>query len=155
WLIRLTAIVPPCLVAAIVSCSSKPSVTESPSGDPGKTQNTASPATSYGPPPISVNGPVFQDVTKSSGIDFTYKNGEEAGYYAILEALGGGAAVFDFDGDGLMDIFIPGGGHFQEGIEAYHAKNMKAFLDKKNSDPTAKPPAPKIFGYPRRLYRIQ
>ncbi|MFO0867001.1 MAG: CRTAC1 family protein [Gemmataceae bacterium] len=54
----------------------------------------------------------FDDVTKQSGIDFGYRNGEEAGHYAILESLGGGVAVFDYDGDGLMDLFLPGGGYF-------------------------------------------
>ncbi|GAB4141812.1 MAG: hypothetical protein Tsb009_11770 [Planctomycetaceae bacterium] len=47
-----------------------------------------------------------------SGIEFTYRNGEEAGHYSILESLGGGVALLDYDADGLLDIFIPGGGHF-------------------------------------------
>src|SRR5262249_25254179 len=41
---------------------------------------------------------------------FTHRNGEEAGHLAILESLGGGIALIDYDGDGLLDIFIPGGG---------------------------------------------
>src|SRR5947209_18306132 len=32
--------------------------------------------------------PYFEDVTAASGIDMTYRNGEEAGHYAILESLG-------------------------------------------------------------------
>jgi hypothetical protein len=54
----------------------------------------------------------FEDVTASSGIDFTYRNGEEAGHYAIIESLGGGVALLDYDGDGLLDIFLPGGGGY-------------------------------------------
>src|SRR6266852_6318707 len=53
----------------------------------------------------------FQDVTRGSGVDFTYHNGEEADHCTILESLGGGVALFDFDGDGLLDIFVTGGGH--------------------------------------------
>src|SRR5207248_8086336 len=56
--------------------------------------------------------PFFRDVTVHAGIDATYRNGEEAGNLAILESLGGGIALFDFDGDGLLDIFVPGGGHY-------------------------------------------
>src|SRR5436309_673410 len=56
--------------------------------------------------------PLFQDKTPGSGVDFTYRNGQEAGHYAILESLGGGVALLDFDGDGLLDIFVTGGGYF-------------------------------------------
>jgi enediyne biosynthesis protein E4 len=56
--------------------------------------------------------PYFRDVTAQCGIDFTYRNGEEAGHYAILESLGGGVALIDYDGDGLLDVFIVGGGYF-------------------------------------------
>lgn len=59
-------------------------------------------------------GPVvFEDATEPSGITFTYRNGEEsANHLSILESLGGGAALIDFDGDGLLDLFLPGGGSF-------------------------------------------
>jgi hypothetical protein len=46
-------------------------------------------------------------------VAFTYRNGEEANHYAIIESLGGGVALFDYDQDGLLDIFIPGGGYYQ------------------------------------------
>ncbi len=56
---------------------------------------------------------LFRDATAESGVQFTYRNGEEADHYAILESLGGGLAVLDFDGDGLLDLFLPGGGHYE------------------------------------------
>lgn len=65
-----------------------------------------------------VGPPLFRDVTAESGINFTYRNGEEADHYAILESLGGGLAVLDYDGDGLLDLFLPGGGHY-EGAEKH------------------------------------
>lgn len=56
--------------------------------------------------------PLFQDVAEAAGVQFIYRNGEEANHYSILELPGGGVAVFDYDKDGWLDIFLPGGGAF-------------------------------------------
>lgn len=73
------------------------------------------------PPPapspiVGTSGPDwFAEVAADSGIDFSYRNGEESDLRTILESLGGGVAVFDFDNDGLDDIFFVGGGKFSAG----------------------------------------
>ena len=54
----------------------------------------------------------FVDRTVGSEIAFEYRNGEEAGHFAILESLGGGLAAIDIDGDDRDDICIAGGGSF-------------------------------------------
>jgi hypothetical protein len=56
--------------------------------------------------------PKFADLTEQTGIKFTYRNGEEAGHFSILESLGGGLAAVDFDLDGRDDLYIAGGGEF-------------------------------------------
>lgn len=62
--------------------------------------------------PQALSAGYFEDMTSSSGIAFTYRNGVEAGLTTILESLGGGVALLDYDGDGLLDIFVTGGGGF-------------------------------------------
>jgi hypothetical protein len=52
----------------------------------------------------------FEEVTAQSGIEFAYRNGCEAGLYTLLETIGGGLAMLDYDRDGDMDLFFAGGG---------------------------------------------
>jgi hypothetical protein len=64
-------------------------------------------------PAVTVSGnPWFRDMTEASGVRFVSRNGEEADNFTILESLGGGVALIDYDGDGLLDLFFPGGGYF-------------------------------------------
>lgn len=52
----------------------------------------------------------FLDITAAAGIDFTHRNGREGLKFTLLESIGGGAAVFDYDLDEFPDLFCTGGG---------------------------------------------
>jgi hypothetical protein len=54
----------------------------------------------------------FTERTQGAGIDWTYRNGDEAERFAILESLGGGVAAFDFDRDRRDDLYFTGGGRY-------------------------------------------
>jgi hypothetical protein len=85
---------------------------------PGCDSGAARPGPVVTPPehaePEPTGPPLFEDVTAGTGIQFAYRNGEEVTppHLSILESLGGGLAVIDYDGDGLLDLFLVGGGHF-------------------------------------------
>ncbi|MFO0842999.1 MAG: VCBS repeat-containing protein [Gemmataceae bacterium] len=55
---------------------------------------------------------LFRDVAAEAGLA-AYRNGEDAGRYAILQTLGGGVGVIDYDRDGRPDLFFTGGGRFE------------------------------------------
>ena len=86
----------PTLVGLVVVACSKPA---------------APPATAPAEEPAGP--PWFEDRTPGSGFEATYKNGEEAGHFAIIESVGGGVALFDFDNDGLLDVLVAGGGFYE------------------------------------------
>jgi hypothetical protein len=47
---------------------------------------------------------VFTDVTHAAGINFSHVSSANKKY--IVESMGGGVAIFDFDNDGWMDIYL-------------------------------------------------
>jgi hypothetical protein len=110
---------------ALLGCGGRPT-----NGAASQTRIAAAPLPGY-----------FEDVTTGSGFAFTYRNGEEAGHAAILESLGGGVALLDYDGDGLLDIFLTGGGHFdgpdKKQIKGYPCKLFKNLGGFKFKDVTA------------------
>ncbi len=54
----------------------------------------------------------FVDVAPQAGLEFVPRNGREANHATLLETLGVGVALFDYDGDHDLDVFFPGGGYF-------------------------------------------
>lgn len=54
-------------------------------------------------PPINAN---FKDVAVEAGLTAVNVSGAEAKKKYILETTGTGVAIFDFDNDGLMDVFL-------------------------------------------------
>jgi hypothetical protein len=89
------------VVLAAAACSSR----ESPAKRPVRLDPLASFTEAEGPP-------LFEDVTPHSGVQITYRNGEEADHFSIFETVGGGVGIIDYDGDVLLDLFVTGGGRF-------------------------------------------
>ena len=50
----------------------------------------------------------FTDITRPANIDFKYENSATASKY-LVETMGGGVALLDYDNDGRLDIFFTNG----------------------------------------------
>ncbi len=116
-LLRLRLIAGLLLAVCVSACRDRPAARlPTPAG--GSPTNKNSGETTATPPGQRFETAArFRDRTSAAGVEFTYRNDQESGHYAILESLGGGVAVFDHDCDGRLDLFAPGGGVFGPGRE--------------------------------------
>ena len=56
-----------------------------------------------------VKGPIWlRDVSRQTGVDFTHTDGSSGRRY-IIEAISAGLALFDYDNDGLVDVYFVNG----------------------------------------------
>lgn len=97
---RITTVVVLGIMASVMGCGSGEDPTEGeapwaggPGGQGWQTEQQDEP------------GPVFVDVTRSAGIDFTHVTGAFGDKW-MPETLGSGGGFLDYDGDGWLDLFL-------------------------------------------------
>ncbi len=75
----------------------------------------ASPATAQAPTTAAT--PWFEDIAAASGLVFTHRSGHAGTTFRLPEIMGGGAALFDMDGDGDLDALLVQSGTLGEGSD--------------------------------------
>ena len=60
----------------------------------------------------------LEDIAAQAGLDFHHVSGEPLNKKFLVEATGGGVAIFDYDGDGLPDIFLVNGDRWNSAVGA-------------------------------------
>ena len=101
------------VVCSIAGCSQQPASVDLPANvqsAPVKdiADDVASAAAERGTVAEAETSFQFRELGKESGFDFQ-RYDDMAGQHRILEVNGGGVAVFDFDQDGALDIFMSNG----------------------------------------------
>ena len=68
------------------------------------------------PPGPQARSPVtFTNITAQSGVSFIHAAAKTSAKY-LLETMGGGVAIFDFDNDGRMDLFFTNGAALKQAM---------------------------------------
>src|ERR1700686_758693 len=82
----------------------------------------------------SYNGPVFEDVTRLSGLTVPHLSSQDKRY--VIESMSGGVGLFDCDNDGKLDILTINGStvdRYREGgdpmVTLYHQEPDGTFKD--------------------------
>jgi enediyne biosynthesis protein E4 len=89
---RVRCLGPAVLGLFVAACIGLPACTKSPSPTLAVPEEPTGPAW-------------FEDVTDASGLNFVHDPGP-VGTYFMPQSMGSGVAVFDCDGDGLMDVYL-------------------------------------------------
>jgi hypothetical protein len=84
--------------------------------------------------------PWFEDATRRSRIDFRHENSATPHKY-LLETMGGGVALIDYNGDGRLDVFLTNGARLDGGAvdksdDRYRNRLYRAHADGTYTDVT-------------------
>ena len=76
---------------------------------------------SSGTPP-----PLFRESAAETGLTFTHVNGATGQFY-LAEQMGAGAALFDYDNDGDLDVFLVQDGPLEDTPSGRNAPTSRLF----------------------------
>jgi len=127
WLVR-----PGLMVAVLVGCGRS----ETPSTRPV-----------HAPDPVAATpAAAFADVARETGLDFQHQNGMSGARY-MVEMVGPGAALLDFDRDGDLDVFLVQGQPLGPEIDPRDSNHPRHRLFRNNllpADPSQGGPSPEL-----------
>ncbi|MGH9695620.1 MAG: FG-GAP repeat domain-containing protein, partial [Bryobacteraceae bacterium] len=75
----------------------------------------------------SIWKPDFRNIAKEAGLAAVFPNGGDTAKQFIVETTGSGVAIFDYDNDGLPDLFVVSGDGGTNRL--YHNEGHDRFRD--------------------------
>ena len=99
-------------------------------------------------PTVSVP-PRFVNIAATAGVNFQYFNDEVEGRFFLPESMGGGAAWFDYDGDGWLDLYLVNGRTLQ-GVDPdpdQHVNRLYRNLGRQRFEQVGAPASSQHDGY--------
>src|ERR1041385_5018266 len=103
------------LSVTIHAAAQQPSPTPSPERTGRSYSSPDLPKTPPPPGPQARSPVTFNNVTAQSGVNFIHAAAKTPSKY-LLETMGGGVAIFDFDNDGRMDLFFTNGAALKQSM---------------------------------------
>jgi hypothetical protein len=101
--------------ASVHARAQQPSPSPSPERT-GRSYSTPDLPNTPPPPGPQARSPVtFTDITAPSGVNFIHATAKTPVKY-LLETMGGGVAIFDYDNDGRMDLFFTNGAAMKQSM---------------------------------------
>jgi len=112
--LTLAALTVGCAQSSPESDRPAPAQPESAAPQPLEPITQAPDETSQAPQAAPLPGPWFEECAVSRGLNFTHHSGHDGETFLFPEIVTGGAAIFDFDSDGLMDIYCVQAGDLRD-----------------------------------------
>jgi enediyne biosynthesis protein E4 len=75
--------------------------------------------------------PRYENVTGKSGIDFKLISGSSSKAY-ILESMGGGVGLVDYDNDGWVDIYLVNGSTLEDERQGSNKATTRLYHNNRN-----------------------
>ena len=108
-------------IVLLLVCATVHAFAQQPSPSPspertGRSYSVADLSKTPPPPGPQARSPLtFNDVTAQSGVSFVHAASKTSLKY-LLETMGGGVAIFDYDNDGRMDLFFTNGAALKDAM---------------------------------------